>query len=96
MPLVYQTPTGERIVFQRWDWLADDCYEARLFIVDRDDDGAVSARSFDGATYRARRRADLAAAVRAAGAAAVEWRLPPDCGYHQPLLVARWPGEPSR
>jgi glycine/sarcosine N-methyltransferase len=55
-PKTFKTATGERIVFQVWEW-QDDIYTVRHFILDSEDGSwGVSERR---PTYRALRRDDL-------------------------------------
>jgi len=78
---------GERIVFQVWDWLSDDRYDLRHFIMTRRPAGwGVSERT---TTYRALTRAALADALRRAGFEEVAWRMPADTGFYQPIVTAR-------
>jgi glycine/sarcosine N-methyltransferase len=81
------TGDGERIVFQVWDWLSDDRYDLRHFIMTRGTAGwSVSERT---TTYRALTRAALADALRRAGFEEVAWRMPADTGFYQPIVTAR-------
>lgn len=81
---------GSRLAFQQWSWLDENAYESRLFLLERNGDGWC-VDVYEGATARAWTREELSAAVTAAGATNVRWELPTTAGYHQPLLVARWP-----
>lgn len=77
---------GDRIVFQTWEWHAGDAYTLRHFLLTRDGDGwAVAERQ---TVYRALRRAELGAALTAAGFADVEWRMPEATGFYQPIVTA--------
>jgi glycine/sarcosine N-methyltransferase len=81
------TGDGERIVFQVWDWLSDDRYDLRHFIMTRGTAGwSVSERA---TTYRALTRAALSDALRGAGFDDVAWRMPADTGFYQPIVTAR-------
>ena len=83
---------GDRIVFQAWEWHDDDTYGVRHFILTRAGDGwDVTERE---TVYRALRRADLTAALEAAGFADVAWRMPAETGFYQPVVtgVARFEG----
>jgi glycine/sarcosine N-methyltransferase len=81
------TGDGERIVFQVWDWLSDDRYDLRHFILRRGTAGwSVSERT---TTYRALTRAALSDALRRAGFEEVAWRMPADTGFYQPIVTAR-------
>ena len=83
---------GDRIVFQAWEWHADDAYTLHHFILTRNGGGwAVDERQ---TVYRALRRAELDAALVAAGFGDVTWRMPDETGFYQPIVtaVARFTG----
>jgi glycine/sarcosine N-methyltransferase len=83
---------GDRVVFQTWQWHDDDAYTVRHFILTRAGDGwEVAERE---TVYRALRRAELTAALEAAGFARVAWRMPDETGFYQPVVtaVARFEG----
>jgi SAM-dependent methyltransferase len=81
------TGDAERIVFQVWDWLSDDRYDVRHFIMTRGSAGwSVSERT---TTYRALTRAALSGALRRAGFEDVTWRMPAATGFYQPIVTAR-------
>jgi hypothetical protein len=89
-PRRFATEDGERIVFQVWDWLCDDRYSVRHFIVESNHGcWRVSERN---TTYRALTRAALSDALRRAGFEDVVWRMPQETGYYQPVVVARAAG----
>jgi glycine/sarcosine N-methyltransferase len=86
LPRRYVTDAGERIVFQVWDWLSDDRYAVRHFIVaGNPDDWSVRERT---TILRALPRAALSDALRRAGFADVAWRMPEVTGFYQPIVVA--------
>jgi len=89
LPRRFATDDGERIVFQVWDWLSDDRYIVRHFIlVGGPGRWRVSERK---TTYRALPRAALSDALRLAGFEDVAWRMPQETGYYQPVVSARTP-----
>lgn len=89
-PRRFVTGDGERIVFQVWDWLSDDRYDVRHFIMARDPAGwTVSERT---TTYRALPRAALSDALGRAGFEDVAWRMPAETGFYQPIVAARAAG----
>lgn len=86
-PRRFVTDHGERIVFQVWDWLSDDRYALRHFIMSGGPAGwSVSERA---TTYRALPRAALSEALRRAGFGHVTWRMPKETGFYQPVVAAR-------
>ena len=89
-PQVWQGPAGERVAFQRWDWLTDNIYRSTLIILD-EDGSRWQARSHDGATYRAWTRSEVAAILEDAGFDDVEWHNGASASFHQPILSCRRP-----
>jgi glycine/sarcosine N-methyltransferase len=86
-PRRYVTGGGERITFQLWDWLSDDRYTLRHFIVAGSGRGwTVVERT---TTLRALPRAALSDALGRAGFVDVAWRTPEETGFYQPIVVAR-------
>jgi hypothetical protein len=85
---VYDDPDGRRIVFQVWDWDADEpCYTVHLYIVRGSRD--TWATSHYVTTYRAWQRAELDALLSEAGLTEIRWHMPQDTGYSQPVVTAR-------
>lgn len=76
-----------RIVQQVWEWLDERRYRVHIVILRQVGDGWRCAHHVG--VYRALRRAELSAALQAAGFAAVEWLMPEQSGFHQPLVQAR-------
>lgn len=87
LPRRFSTGAGERIVFQAWEWTADDRYTVRHFIMDSRSHGwQVAERR---TTYRALSRATLSDALEAAGFEDVTWLMPEQSGFYQPVVSAR-------
>lgn len=85
---VMDSPTGRRITFQVWDWAEDGrTYTVNQFIVRQSESGWQT--SHYATTYRALRRAELEAALGAAGLRETGWLAPDQSGYYQPVVVAR-------
>jgi glycine/sarcosine N-methyltransferase len=86
LPRRIKTDVGERIVFQVWDWHGQDRYTVRHFIMDRGPAGwAVTERR---TIYRALSRAMVADAFEQSGFKAIDWRMPEETGFHQPIVTA--------
>lgn len=78
-----------RITFQIWEWQPDGRrYDLELFVMAEEDPDRWRVRSHRG-RYRAVTRSELGGVLEEAGASAVEWRMPADTGFFQPLAVAR-------
>lgn len=79
----------ERITFQAWDWLTENRYTVRHFILTRDGDGwAVTERK---ATYRALTRDEMSAALATVGFEQIVWQMPETTGFYQPIVTGRVP-----
>ena len=79
---------GRRIVFQLWDWDDDGRrYKVHQFLL-REKDGTFEVNHFE-TRLRALLKDELITAVRNAGFDRVQWRLPEDTGYYQPIVTAR-------
>ena len=80
------TGAAERITFQLWDWATDDRYTLRHFIMTRNGRGWTVAER--ATTLRALRRATVSDALSRAGFADVDWRMPEETGFYQPIVAA--------
>jgi glycine/sarcosine N-methyltransferase len=87
LPRRYAGNDGERIVFQVWDWVSDDRYTLRHFIMDGNPGRwRVTERR---TTCRALLRAVLTDALGRAGFDDVVWQMPRETGFYQPIVAAR-------
>ena len=87
-PRVFDDDQGRRIVFQVWDWAEDTTtYTVMMFIL-RDVEGAWQTTTYE-TTYRALLRAELTEILAAAGYVDIQWHMPQDTGYYQPVVTAR-------
>jgi len=94
LPRRFLADSGERIVFQVWEWASDDRYTMRHFIIDDNGSGwSVTARR---TTYRALSRGALSDALRDAGFEDVAWQMPEQTGFYQPVVSARVPADRFR
>jgi len=88
MPRVLDGPDGRRIVFQLWDWEPDEpVYEFSLFILKQN--GAEWKTIHSQSRYRALLRDEVNVALGHAGFEAIEWHMPAQTGYYQPIVTAR-------
>lgn len=89
MPGVVDVDGEARIVGQAWQWdEAMRTVRIHVFILRQQPDGEWRT-IVHSTTFRALRRAELTAALVAAGFRAVEWVEPSPEGYYQPVFVAR-------
>lgn len=84
---LYGADGCRRIVQQVWEWLDERRYRVHIIILRQLADGWRCAHHVG--VYRALRRAELSLALQAAGFGAVDWLMPEQSGYHQPLVQAR-------
>lgn len=84
-PYIHKTPQGQRVSFQTWDWKGEN-YRFTQYIIE--DEGDLRIGKFD-CEYRATRRRELTQLLKAAGMAEVEWKLPAETGFYQPVVVAK-------
>ncbi|MBB3126030.1 2-polyprenyl-3-methyl-5-hydroxy-6-metoxy-1,4-benzoquinol methylase [Paenibacillus rhizosphaerae] len=78
---------GKRIVFQVWDWSEDgSTYTTRQFIL-QDQLGTWKTESY-AAMYRAVQRSELSYFLQQAGFQRVEWVMPEQSGFYQPIVTA--------
>lgn len=79
---------GQRIMFQVWDWLDDNTgYDSEMFIITQTQDG-WQTRSYKS-QFRAWQRADVSRILSKAGLSKIEWHMPEQSGFYQPIVTAR-------
>lgn len=87
-PVVHTGEGGRRIVGQAWEWSPDlRSLTISLFLLTEGAPGWGAA--VHTTTYRAVRRAELTAALTAAGFTEIGWHEPADSGFYQPIVLAR-------
>jgi glycine/sarcosine N-methyltransferase len=87
-PKVIDTPEGRRLCFQVWDWDEDGrAYVVNLFLVSEESEGWRTIHH--GARYRAVLRDELHDVLKEAGFSDVDWKMPAESGYYQPIVTAR-------
>ncbi|MFC5651028.1 class I SAM-dependent methyltransferase [Paenibacillus solisilvae] len=85
-PRVYDK--GKRIVFQIWDWAEDaKTYWTNQFIL-QEIDGEWKTRQ-NKTQYRALLRDEFSHILSAVGFTDIEWLMPAESGYYQPIVIAR-------
>jgi SAM-dependent methyltransferase len=89
-PSTLDIPNSRRIMLQFWDWRDEGrVYGMTLFILHRADGDWKMTHS--ETALRAVRRDELTAAFDRAGLESIEWHMPGDDGFYQPLITARKP-----
>ncbi len=91
-PALFSDNGRRRIVFQLWDWHDDRRYTFHLYITRQAPSGWETHHG--ASTYHAVLRAELSAILQTSGFAAVQWLMPEQSGYYQPLFIATAPAQP--
>jgi glycine/sarcosine N-methyltransferase len=86
-PAFFSDDGRRRIVFQLWDWMDERRYRFHLYITRELERGWETLHG--SSTYRAVLREEVSGMLHSAGFAEVRWLMPADCGYYQPIVVAR-------
>lgn len=87
-PNVIDSAGGRRLVFQVWDWDGSgDSYALELFIL-QNLRGRWQIMTFR-ARYKAWRRQALTDLLSQANLHQIQWHLPEETGFYQPILTAR-------
>ena len=91
LPQVFQSDGTRVISFQLWDWHDETgIYDLEHFQVRENPDGSRTTERRT-ATYRAYTRAALTRLATTAGLESVNWHMPCDSGFFQPVMTARSP-----
>lgn len=79
---------GQRIVFQVWDW-ADDSktYQTNHFLLQQENGQWITKHS--KTRYRALLRDEFTHILSTVGFSDIEWCMPSESGYYQPIVTAR-------
>jgi glycine/sarcosine N-methyltransferase len=87
VPQMFDGVRGRRIIFQIWQWKTPVLYTLQHFIM-RYESGVWNARQYT-VDYRAIKRRDLTRLLRKARFEGIQWHMPDETGYHQPVVTAR-------
>jgi len=86
-PAFYGEGGERRIVHQVWDWIDNEKYTVHLYITTQSGEDWV-AHHFT-TEYRCLLRNELASALTSAGFEQVQWLMPEQSGFYQPIVLAR-------
>jgi len=86
-PAFYGSPGARRIVHQVWDWLDDTRYVVHLYITVQS--GRAWIPHHFVSEYRCLLRSELSSELEAAGFRDVQWLMPGESGYYQPIVLAK-------
>ena len=84
-PYIHKTCKGQRISFQTWVW-DNDKYHLVQYIIE--DEGTLQISKFE-CEYRAVSREELTSLFRSNGCREVQWKMPEETGFYQPIVIAR-------
>lgn len=84
-PYIYKTDKGQRVCFQTWTWKNDNYHLVQYII---EDEQTLQTSKFE-CEYRAVRREELTYIFRANGCKEVQWKMPEETGFYQPIVIAR-------
>jgi SAM-dependent methyltransferase len=86
-PAFYGEGGERRIVHQVWDWIDDEKYTVHLYITAQS--GEEWAAQHFASEYRCLLRDELESALTSAGFEQVQWLMPEESGFYQPIVSAR-------
>jgi len=86
-PAFYGDPAERRIVHQVWDWIDAERYVVHLYITEESNHTWTTHHFVS--EYRCIRRGDLSSELESAGFRHVQWLMPAETGYYQPIVVAK-------
>jgi 2-polyprenyl-3-methyl-5-hydroxy-6-metoxy-1,4-benzoquinol methylase len=79
---------GRRLVFQLWEWTEDyRSYHLQMFIMNQENDN-WHTRVFKS-HLRALKRQELELVLKQNGLQDIQWHMPTDSNYYQPIVTAR-------
>ena len=84
-PYIHNTEKGQRISFQTWQWNGDN-YKLIQYIIE--DEETLATSKFE-CEYRAVTREELTNLFLSSGFSCVEWKLPEETDFYQPILIAK-------
>jgi glycine/sarcosine N-methyltransferase len=90
-PAFYGDPGKRRIVHQVWDWIDAARYTVHLYITEENNRRWTTHHFVS--EYRCILRSELSNDLEAAGFQSVQWLMPAESGYYQPIVVANWDPE---
>jgi glycine/sarcosine N-methyltransferase len=91
-PVFYGKKGDRRIVHQVWEWIDSERYIVHLYITMQSGKNWVS-RHFVS-EYRSLLRSELGSALACTGFEHVQWLMPEESGFYQPIVIARMKSSP--
>lgn len=85
-PVINNVHGSNNISFQTWDWLEDNIYHVNHFTIrGSSDQFTTKVRKVH---YRAYKRDELSDLFKKVGFINIQWLMPLESGYYQPIIVA--------
>jgi SAM-dependent methyltransferase len=91
-PVFYGKEGNRRIVHQVWEWIDGERYVVHLYITMQS--GKNWASHHFASEYRCLLRSELVSALACAGFGQVQWLMPEESGFYQPIVIARMKCQP--
>lgn len=86
-PYVHEEENGKRIVLQVWDWEENDIYIVNHYLIKQN--GQECITTYNSTRYRAIKRFEISELLKEKGFNNIEWLMPEDTGFYQPIVVAK-------
>ena len=86
-PVFHAKNGNRRIVHQVWEWIDDERYVVHLYITAQS--GKNWASHHFVSEYRCLLRSELASALACSGFEQVQWLMPEESGFYQPIVLAK-------
>lgn len=83
-PYIHKCDNGQRVSFQTWTWNNDNYHLVQYII---DDAETLTVSKFE-CEYRAVLRKELTDILLANGCSRVDWKMPEETGFYQPVVIA--------
>lgn len=87
LPVVKDNDGSRSIAFQVWNWITPNTYTVNHFTLKGQEEKYDT--HLRKTTYRAYQRAELSLLMTTCGFETIEWLMPEDSGYYQPIVIAR-------
>lgn len=86
LPSISEGNNGCYIIFQTWDWNNDKSYKLNMYVTHHTE-ANITTQCFPS-QYRALQRKDLSQALNQVGFHNIQWLMPADSDYYQPIVIA--------
>lgn len=84
-PYVHKTDEGQKVSFQTWEW-SNENYKFTQYIIN--DENSLNISKYN-CEYRAVKREELTQHLLSCGFTKVDWKLPEETQFYQPIVIAK-------